>query len=118
MVAVAEAIGWLFLAATAGSMVWVYLDAPKHGLSRGWVIALFFFWIFTFPAYLVARSMKKRAAADPARARLDHAQQHAVPTRAAQGGAQPAWLPDPWFPGRFRYWDGERWTSNSADRPK
>ena len=103
------AIGWAILLAWAASVVWVLYDAPRSGMSRAWALAVFVFAFFALPFYLIARASARRTVRDAA---------HLAVTQQATGGPQPAWLPDPWFPGRYRYWDGKRWTSDSSPRPK
>jgi hypothetical protein len=35
-----------------------------------------------------------------------------VPAYAAYAATPPGWHPDPWGTGRWRYWDGSRWTEH------
>ena len=115
MVGVEEAIVWLVFLFLVLSPIWVFIDAPKHGLTRLWALGVFLFWLFAFPAYLIVRATRKRETQSVGAHTPQAILRQAPPT---PGTRPPAWLPDPWFPGRFRYWDGERWTSNSSDRPK
>ena len=38
-------------------------------------------------------------------------------TSGMTGGPRPDWYPDPFDPGLLRYWDGHRWTANTAPNP-
>jgi Protein of unknown function (DUF2510) len=109
-----EAIGGLILLAIALAPIWVFIDAPKHGMTRAWALGVLLFWIPTFPLYLLVRAGAKRRSEGAQRVQQSLQPAHQVPG----GGARAGWLPDPWFPGRFRYWDGTRWTSNSSNEPK
>lgn len=75
---------------------WVWLDAPKHDMSRFWGVGAFLLWIVFFPLYLVVRTGHKPV---PAGAPTTH---------------PPGWYPDPWGQGSTRWWDGYDWSDRIA----
>jgi len=48
-------LGWLYVIATVGSSVWVYFDAPRHGMSRWWAVGCLVAWVAFFPFYMIKR---------------------------------------------------------------
>lgn len=76
-------LGSLILLIVIGTSVWVFFDAPSHGLSRTWALGALALWIVAFPWYLVERGKHSP------RARLD---------------SPP--------PGGHRWWDGRQWTEH------
>ena len=53
-------VGLLILIAAVGSAIWVFIDAPRHGLSRGWSVGCLLLWAVFFPWYLMERATEGR----------------------------------------------------------
>jgi hypothetical protein len=90
-----------------GSSIWVFFDAPKHGLDRTWTFFVLMLWVIGFPWYLVARhKMVKLSRESP------------TLTPAAEGPqAQGQWETDPRNPDMQRWREGSRWTRRIRPRP-
>ena len=99
-------MGIVILIVVIVSTVWVGIDASGRDFSNargagprttaGWVAGALVLWILFFPWYLIARSRASTA----------------VPTDppAASG-----WYSDPTGSARLRWWNGSRWTQDTAD---
>ena len=85
-------LGSLILLIVIGTSVWVFFDAPSHGLSRTWALGALALWIVAFPWYLVERGKHSP------RARLD--------------SPPPGWYLDPKGQTGHRWWDGRQWTEH------
>jgi 4-amino-4-deoxy-L-arabinose transferase-like glycosyltransferase len=77
--------------------VWVFFDAPEHGLSRSWALGVFLLWIVALPWYMVRRN---------------HPASWEQPARPVTG----RWEPDPRNPSLERYREGTRWTNQIRPR--
>ena len=80
-------LGWLLLMATLGSSIWVFVDAPRHGHSRGWALGCLFAWVVFFPWYLIRRAERSPP-------------EGAAAGRSRRGPA--AWLSHSWIAGHRR----------------
>lgn len=93
----------IFLIVVGGS-IWVFIDAPSHGLSWTWGLGCLALFVVAFPWYLAERSKVER---------LERTLP-ATPRPAPLGGR---WEPDPRDPQRRERWrEGERWTKHIRDR--
>ena len=89
----------------AGAVGWfVRADAKRHEAdgrkvgpfgADGWFFGVFLLMIVFLPWYLIQRS---RASTQPL------------------GQPGPMWMPDPNDESRYRWWDGDRWTEDTAPR--
>jgi len=50
--------GPIFLLILFASIVWVFIDAIRNGLSIFWSIGYFLLWLIVFPIYIVRRTRK------------------------------------------------------------
>jgi 4-amino-4-deoxy-L-arabinose transferase-like glycosyltransferase len=92
----ASALPAIILLVVVATSIWVFFDAPAHGLSRTWGLGCLAFWIIAFPWYLVERGKRPRGG-----------EGHNAPSQQP-----PGWYPDPIAPGRRRYWNGMQWTDS------
>ncbi|QEC47848.1 DUF2510 domain-containing protein [Baekduia soli] len=102
-----DSVTWAIPAAVwLAIVVAVFYDANGrawHGWTSAgfWGAMAFLFSVFAVPFYLLARARSSRVA----------------PVEAPSGHTVvgPGWLPDPHGQHRLRYWDGARWTNETAD---
>jgi hypothetical protein len=53
-------IATLIILVVVATSIWVFFDAPQHGLSRMAALACLLLWIVGFPLYLADRSRRRR----------------------------------------------------------
>lgn len=123
-----------WLVVLVGSAIWVGTDASKRDWSNDrfasspglWVVGIVLLWIIVLPVYLVKRGKAPlKGSAVPANAGAAPAYSNTAgmsgpslpppPPPVVQTGPPANWYPDPRNERRLRWWDGARWTDQTAD---
>src|SRR4051794_33760033 len=94
----------LILLIVVATSIWVFFDAPQHGISRMAALASLLVWIVGFPLYLADRSKRRHELAG---ARLHS------PGVPPPPSTPPGWYPDPYGTTTHRWWDGYTWTEHA-----
>jgi hypothetical protein len=113
-------IATFIILVVVATSIWVFFDAPQHGLSRMAALACLLLWIVGFPLYLADRSKRRRELAVGAYRRLPavapqlaRAAPPAASRQVTPPPPPPGYYPDPQQAASLRWWDGRDWTDRT-----